>query len=207
VHTTGLPHTAHRQIDAHTAVYTAALQCELLHTAAHCKHWNARQLHTAHSRTPQLTCIKLIVCECTCIYMNLRGFVWSYMDSHEYNQCYSKVRKFTWILILLVVWFYLIIFQIIWFIHHFYEFMRICFEFIWIYAHCRTVTHCRTTGQPRTLPHALPDSRSLPRTLPHCQTLLCALLHTAAHCCTLHEYKYRTPRTAYCTPHKVAHHK
>jgi hypothetical protein len=54
-----------------------------------------------------------------------------------------------------------------------------------------------TAGLPHT---AAPlDSRTLPR------ALLDTAVRSAAHCRTLHEFECRTPHTAYCTPHTLAH--
>jgi hypothetical protein len=58
-------------------LYRRPKPCALSHTAAHCMNSNAGQPHTAHrllhivhSRTLQLTWIKIIQCERVCIYMN-----------------------------------------------------------------------------------------------------------------------------------------
>jgi hypothetical protein len=75
------------------------------------------------------------------------------------------------------------------------DFTRVCFEFVWKYAHCRTVTHCCTTGQPHTTTHTLPD-RTLPRA--HCRTAR----HSHALCRTMpHTAWIRMLHTAHRTPH------
>jgi hypothetical protein len=96
------------------------------------------------------------------------------------------------------------LFQIIWFIPNLYEFIQICFEFIWKYAHCRTagLPDYRTLPHHWTAPHCREHSRTaahcrtLPRTLPHCRTQPCALPQTAAHCMNLNA-AHRILRTAH----------
>jgi hypothetical protein len=72
-----------------------------------------------------------------------------------------------------------------------------------LFANMHIARHQHTAALPdsRTLPRAQPDSR----TLPHTVTLSNTAVPSAAHCRTLHEFEYRTPHTAYCTPHTVAH--
>jgi hypothetical protein len=114
--------------------------------------------------------------------------MWIYMNLYE-----SKHLN-THELTCLLTWFYLILCQIVWFIPNLYEFIQLCFEFIWKYAHCQTATHCRTAGQPHTAAHTAAHchtaacSRALCRKLPHTARIRMphtahSILHTA-HSCT-----------------------
>jgi hypothetical protein len=86
----------------------------------------------------------------------------------------------------------MILIKIIWFIPNLYELKQICFEFIWKYAHCRTL---RVLPHRRTLPHTTAHTA----TLPHSRTLLRTLPHTAAH--TVHTARIKVPHTAHRTLH------
>jgi hypothetical protein len=89
---------------------------------------------------------------------NPTNFIWMFMNLHEYQHDFC--------------------FQIIWFVPNLYEFIQICFELIWKYAHCRTAAHFRTAEQQHTAEHG----RALCRTLPHnawIQMPRSCALHTA----------------------------
>jgi hypothetical protein len=126
--------------------------------------------------------------------MNFRELMWINVNSScQSKQFYVNVSEFTWIL----TWFYFILIQIIWLIPNLHEYIRICYEFIWKYAHYLTAAHCRTAGQPHTAANFRSDG------------------HSRALCCTLHELECRTnaawirmSHTAHricCTPLTAAH--
>jgi hypothetical protein len=81
------------------------------------------------------------------------------------------------------------------------------FELIWKYAHCRTATHRRTTGQPHAAAGIPGQPYIAAHTTTHTAALPDAAARSAAHCRTLlHEFEcqtaaHRTPHTAYRLPH------
>jgi hypothetical protein len=97
-----------------------------------------------------------------------------YVYLYESKQFHFNVYELTQILI----WFYSIIFQIIWFIPNLCKFIRISFEFIWKYVLLHTAARCRT----------LPYAAAHCRTLPHTSALSCSAWIKMPHIahCTLH---------------------
>jgi hypothetical protein len=207
----------------HTAAHTAAMPDTAVHSAAHTLHESECQtaahriLHTARNRTPQLTWIKTIVCNVivyasTWITVNLcelYEFIWIKTVLFEYIPSLWIYKNINMILKNLISN-YLII-------PNLHEFIRICFEFIWKYAHCRTAAHCwnvrlpHTTAHCRTLPNSRPLRQALPHTAVHgqvhCRTHPRALpqisMHTAAHCRTAAQPHTATWTATRCCAHRA----
>ena len=127
--------------------------------------------------------------------MNLFEFVWIKTTLVECNK-WNKMNLHAYI--------NMILFKIMWFIPNLYEFIRICFEFIYKYARCQTAAHCRTAGQPHTAARTAGQPHTAAHTAAHTATLPDIAVRSAAHCSTLHEFEcrtaaQRTPHTAYRT--------
>jgi hypothetical protein len=179
MYTPRLSHTAALSDSCTKALLDSRAQPRALPHTAWIKlpHTTHRTLYTAHSRTPQLTWIQIMLCECV---LHLQELMWIYVNLCESKQIYLYVYALTWIF----AWFHLIWFQIIWCIPNLYKSKRIYFEFTWKYAHSRTAAHCCTPGQPHTNARTAALRRAHCRTLPHCRTLhklKCRTPHTVAH--------------------------
>jgi hypothetical protein len=154
-----------------------------------------RTPHTTQSRTPQFTLIKVALCECVCIYMNLRELTWIYVNLREFIWIHLNQKRIMWMCAnLREYWQDFILNHLI-----YSEFIRIYTNMLWIYLKICTLPNCRTQPHCRTTAHC----RAHCRTAAHC----CAHSHTAGHrralCCTLPHTAWirmpdsRTPHTAH----------
>jgi hypothetical protein len=163
---TSVHRRAHYRTAGHGRVFCRTL---LLHTAwIRMPHTAHRILHTAHSGTPQLTWIRINLCEYVYIYMDSCELMWINKNSCQSKQFHVRVPGFTWIW----TWFYFKLFDLFWIKTNLYGSVQICM--CWIYLkicslpdcctlpHRWTAAHCRTAGQPYTAAHTA--------TLLHCRT-------------------------------------
>jgi hypothetical protein len=128
--------------------------------------------------------------------IHLHEFMWIYTNLYQliWNETiYLDVCEFT----IILTRFYLISFQIIWFIPNLCKFMRICFEFVLENMHTAALPHTAALLDSLTLPQALPHTTV--RTAAHgqvdCRTHPRTAAHIRAHCSTL-PYCHTLPHTA-----------